>query len=78
MNTQIILIKVSNTNARRVCELMEDELFENYEHLKTYIESFSIDSFAYYRLTSFMDEVNDGLMENLEDYFMSYVRIKNI
>jgi hypothetical protein len=77
MNTQIVLVSVDNNNARKVCEQIEDFVYPTLTALKdTLTEKLGRnDKFMVLTISQFMDEVNDTLLDNLSDYFISYVKI---
>jgi hypothetical protein len=78
MNTQIVLISVDHNNARKVCEQIENFVYPTLGALK---ETLSDklggvnEGVMVLTISQFMDEVNDQLLDNLSDYFISYVKI---
>ena len=77
MNTQIVLISVDYYNARKVCEQIENFVYPTLTALKdTLTENLgSNNGFMVLTISQFMDEVNDQLLDNLSEYFISYVKI---
>jgi hypothetical protein len=79
METYIVLISVGHNNARRVCEFIQNETFDNKESArKTINEELGVDVDNWVPILSlndFMDEVNDQYLDNLTEYFISYVKI---
>jgi hypothetical protein len=71
------LVSVDNNNARKVCEQIEDFVYPTLTALKdTLTEKLGRnDKFMVLTISQFMDEVNDTLLDNLSDYFISYVKI---
>ncbi len=77
MNTQIVLISVEHNNARKVCEKIQNGTYPTFSHLKKSLneELGGLDEVIVLTISQFMDEVNDQIMDNLSDYFMTYVKI---
>ena len=77
MNTQIVLVSVDHNNARKVCEQIENFVYPTLTTLKdTLTEKLgSNNGFMVLTISQFMDEVNDQLLDNLSNYFISYVKI---
>lgn len=77
MNTQIVLVSVDHNNARKVCEQIENFVYPTLTALKdTLTEKLgSNNGFMVLTISQFMDEVNDQLLDNLSNYFISYVKI---
>ena len=66
-------------NARKVCELIQEQVFETYQDLRNELHyqlgvQDEDEKPSFYSLNDFMDECNDQLF-NLENYFISYVQI---
>lgn len=83
MITTIVLIPVAYNNARKVCELIQEQKFEKHLDLMSYIEQHlhldedeEAENVLIFDLNDFMDEVNNQELDNLENYFMSYVNFK--
>jgi t-SNARE complex subunit (syntaxin) len=78
MNTQIVLISVDHNNARKVCEQIENFVYPTLsalkETLKEKLEDIN-EGVMVLTISQFMDEVNDQLLDNLSEYFISYVKI---
>lgn len=77
MNTQIVLVSVDHNNARKVCEQIENFVYPTLTALQdTLTEKLgSNNGFMVLTISQFMDEVNDQLLDNLSNYFISYVKI---
>ena len=82
METIIVAIPVCYGNARRVCNLIENQVFESYGSLRTYLDK-ELDvnedddnQPQFFELSDFMEECNDQLF-NFEGTFISYVIIKS-
>ena len=77
MNTQIVLISVDHINARKVCEQLENMVYPTFESLfQTISERVgSNEGFIILTISQFMDDVNDQILDNLTEYFMTYVKI---
>lgn len=80
-NIFIVAISVEFGNARKVCEWIESESFENMDalvnRLKEELEPTKGSRFTIYELTDFMDDCNDQYLD-LESVFISYVKIENL
>jgi hypothetical protein len=79
METCIVLISVDYDNARKTCEQIENEKFDSREKARIIIKELlnedEVGHISIFRLTDFIDEVNDQNLDNLTEYFMSYVQI---
>jgi hypothetical protein len=78
MNTQIVLISVAHVDARKVCEQIENTTYPTLTALKDTLKEKLDDvneGVMVLTISQFMDEVNDQLLDNLEGYFISYVKI---
>ena len=79
METYIVLISVECTNPRKVCEFIQNETFDSKESARKVINEQlgeDVDNWIpIYCLNDFMDEVNDQILDNLTEYFISYVKI---
>ena len=82
METIIVAIPVGYGNARRVCNLIENQVFESYGSLGTYLDK-ELDineddeeQPQFFSLNDFMEECNDQLF-NFEGTFISYVTVKS-
>lgn len=81
--TLIVLISIDFHNSRKVCEHIENTEYENKKQLsndlqkKLDVQDFG-DSALVYELTVFMDEVNNQTLDNLSEYFISYVQVKEL
>ena len=78
----IVAISVNYSNARQVCNLIENQVFESYGSLRKYLnEKILVDEEdenqpQFFSLSDFMEECNDQLF-NFEGTFISYVTIKS-
>ena len=78
MNTQIVLISVGHNDAREVCEQIENFVYPTLDDLKKTLEEKLDDvneGVMVLTISQFMDEVNDQILDDLSEYFISYVRI---
>ena len=78
METCIVIISVINSNARKVCEAIENQKFDSRESARETIKEQLGDyvgGVSIFRLTDFMDEVNNQELDNLQFSFISYVQI---
>lgn len=77
MSTQIVLISVDHNNARKVCEQIQDTTYQSYHDLLKDLRAKvgSDDGFLIFTISQFMDEVNDQILDDLSEYFMSYAKI---
>ncbi len=78
----IVAISVDYSNARQVCNLIENQVFESYGSLRKYLnEKLLVDEEdenqpQFFSLSDFMEECNDQLF-NFEGTFISYVTVKS-
>lgn len=80
MKTQIILVSVDHNNARKICEQIENTTYPTLTALKDTLKEKLDDvneGVMVFTISEFMDEVNDQLLDNLSEYFISYVNIIN-
>jgi hypothetical protein len=82
-NVRIVLIPVDYHDSRKLCELIQNQSYPSSVELMKEINSHmgeDANEFGgevlIYALDSFMDEVNDQLLDVLTEYFMSYVKIE--
>ena len=80
METCIVLISSAYNNARKVCNLIENQKFDSREIVRETInkeldEDDAFDDVSIFRLSDFMEEVNDQYFDNLTEYFISYIHI---
>ena len=80
METCIVLISSAYNNARKVCNLIENQKFDSREIARETInkelgEDDAFDDVSIFRLSDFMEEVNDQYFDNLTEYFISYIHI---
>lgn len=80
----VVLIPVDYSNSRKVCELIENQKYENLTSVSDSVKENGIVStdeesgdVLYFELTDFMDEVNNQTLDNLSEYFISYVKVLN-
>lgn len=82
METIIVLISAEYSNARKVCELIENQKFNSYSNLRDLInkklpvEEDDNNQPQFFSLFDFMDECNDGYV-SIENSFISYVSVEN-
>ena len=86
--TFIVLIPVDYVMSRKVCEEIENEEFKSVDTLleavNTKLKQGGMEGedeqvsneILVYELTNFMDEVNNQNLDELSNYFISYVHIK--
>ena len=80
METIIVAIPVGYGNARQACNLIENQVFESYGSLRTYLDKeldLNEDDDSqpqFFSLSDFMEECNDQLF-NFEGTFISYVKV---
>ena len=78
----IVAISVDYSNARQVCNLIENQVFESYGSLRKYLnEKLSVDEEVenqpqFFSLSDFMEECNNQLFD-FEGTFISYVKVEN-
>jgi hypothetical protein len=79
METIIVSIPVHYTNARKVCNDIQEQVFESYtdlrDYLKLHLNVEDEDHPQFFSLNDFMEECNDELF-NFQGTFISYVKIK--
>jgi hypothetical protein len=78
METCIVLISVDYSNARSVCNFIENQKFDSRESAGETIKGLLGEDEGHvsiFRLTDFMEEVNDQYLDNLTEYFISYIQI---
>ena len=78
----IVAISTTYLNAREVCNLIENQVFESYGSLRTYLDK-ELDvneeddnQPQFFELSDFIEECNDQLF-SFEGTFISYVTIKS-
>lgn len=80
MNITIVAISIDFYNARKVCNLIQEQVFETYQDLRDYINiHLEIDEDdeeqpQFFSLDDFMEECNDEEF-NFQGTFLSYVKI---
>ena len=80
MKTTIVAISVNFYNARKVCNLIQEQVFETYQDLRNYltihleIDEDDEEQPQFFSLDDFMEECNDQLF-NFEGTFISYVKV---
>ncbi len=89
MTTSIVLIPVAFDNARKVCDLIENQKYNNTTELRDFLkkelvrkksedededEETENEQPLIYDLTDFMEEVNDQNLDVMTNYFISYVQ----
>lgn len=77
MDTRIVLISVDYNNARKVCELIQNQTYPTFSDLVTDLKEKlgNVDEVTVLSISDFMDGVNDQELDVLTDYFISYVKI---
>ena len=81
METYIVLIGTDYCDARKVCNHVENTKFDSVEiAIKTIFEWLNepdnaFEDVSIYKLSDFMEEVNDQVLDNLTNYFISYIQI---
>ena len=78
MEICIVLIPIASTNARKTCNFIENTNYNSREEAREAIKNKLGDDDTHvsiYRLTDFMEEVNDQGLDDLSMYFISYVNI---
>jgi hypothetical protein len=78
METCIVLIPVINSNARKVCEAIENQKFDSRENARETIKEQLGDyegGVSILRLTDFMDGFNNQELDNFQFSFISYIQI---
>ena len=84
MITQIILIPVSYSNSRKVCELIENQTFETQGDTIRFAKKHLVSSeeggeVLIFTMSDFMDACNNQELDVLTEYFISYIIInKNL
>ena len=79
----IVAISVDYSNARKVCNQIENQEFSSYKELRDLLNrELEVDDEVgnqpqFFSLTDFMEECNDQLF-NFEGTFISYVKVKSI
>ena len=80
MKTTIVAISISFTNARAVCNLIQEQTFDTYQDLRNYltthlqIDEDHEDQPQFFSLDDFMEECNDQLF-NFDNVFISYLTV---
>ena len=82
MKTIIVVIPADYGNARQACHLIENEVFESYSSLRTYLDKeldINEDNDSqpqFFHISDFMEECHNQLF-NFEGTFISYVTVKS-
>lgn len=73
MKAYFLMISVNFSNARKVCELVENTTYSHKDDLITYLENQNVYSTEFYILdiSEFMDACNSQELD-IESYFISY------
>lgn len=84
MNTQVILIPVDYSNSRKVCESIENQTFETQGDAVRAAKKDLIsddddepNEVLIFAMTDFVDACNNQVLDDLSEYFITYVTIKN-
>jgi len=80
--TVMVAVPVAYHNARKICELIENQEYKSMADLRIQLDKDldidyddeETDKPTFFSLTDFMDECNDQYL-NVENYFISYVEI---
>ena len=73
----IVLMRVrSNTNARKLCEHIENTTYEDIIEFRKSMGN--KEGIEVYTMSTFMDMVNSQELDNLSNYFISYIRLNKI
>lgn len=81
MKTIIVAISVDYVNPRKVCNLIENKVFETYNDLRNVlnseleVEENDVNQPQFFTMTEFMEECNDQYFD-FEGTFISYVNLK--
>ena len=81
MEIYVVTIGTDYCDARKVCNLIENQKFDSVEIAReTIFEKLNepdnaFEDVSIYKLTDFMEEVNDQVLDNLTNYFISYIQI---
>ena len=77
MENKIVLISCNNSNARRVCENIENNTYSSFTNLKEVLvnELGNDDDFLILSFSDFMDDVNNQILDDLRGNFITYVKI---
>lgn len=82
--TVMVVVPVAYHNARKICNLIEKQEYKSMADLRIQLDKDldidydddETDKPTFFSLTDFMEECNDQYL-NLENYFISYVKIIN-
>jgi hypothetical protein len=70
MTTYILVAPVSEAD-RRDLERIENQVFDTRDDVRSKVEGVQL-----YRLTDFMEDVNDEILQDLSDKWIGYVHVK--
>jgi hypothetical protein len=70
MTTYIIVAPVGKAD-RRDLESIENKVFDTRDDVRSKVEGVQL-----YRLTDFMEDVNDEILQDLSDKWIGYVHVK--
>ncbi len=70
MTTYILVAPVSEAD-RRDLERIENKVFDTRDDIRKQVEGVKL-----YRLTDFMEDVNDEILQDLSDKWIGYVHVK--
>lgn len=76
MKTIVLLL-----DNRKVLEKIENQVFENTHEMIDQLKEYGMteeeeDSLGYYEISEFMDLVNDQILDNLQETFLGYIKLK--
>lgn len=75
MENYIVVVKATETSARRVCERIENNTYPTKQDLINFLfGEFDAYNFGVYKLTEYMDMINDDVMD-MGECFITYVNI---
>lgn len=78
METYIVVVGIQVLAARRICERLENKVFNTIVEAQDYIKDTYLESelISLVSISDFMDDCNNQEF-NLEEYFIGYIKIKN-
>lgn len=79
MKKVIVIIPVDYHNSRKVCELIENTTYSNFDELDKVLIEHGLNGvegeIMFFEISEFMDAVNNQELDILTDSFISYVNI---
>ncbi len=73
MKTFIVLLPTDNNDRKKQANAIQDEMYDTYQH---FANASGCKNALVYDLDNFMEQCNDEAI-NLNDYWVTYIRIKN-